>query len=232
MMKRKVVTLSGSLRFWDEILDVACKLSSEGVIVLAPFKDPSEDSLSEEGKIMHDELHHQRIDMSDELYVINKDGYIGNSTCNEIIYAIEASKPVRFTERAELVDWNLIFRGIKKFDEDFMECLTPTISEYIIDLTKSVITHIDLLNLQQFNYPKATMEIYDRQSRLRWLLEAINKKMKNDPTNQWSILYDIKMGAFYKVRNDLHRDLPMLNDTSLETLMYVTSSELIEILNR
>ena len=45
-----------------------------------------------------DELHKRKIDMADEIYVINKDGYIGESTRNEIEYARKQRKPIIYME--------------------------------------------------------------------------------------------------------------------------------------
>jgi hypothetical protein len=40
----------------------------------------------------------RKIDLSDEIFVINKNKYIGNSTRFEIEYAIESNKPVKYLE--------------------------------------------------------------------------------------------------------------------------------------
>ena len=45
-----------------------------------------------------DELHFRKIDLSNRIYVINKDGYIGESTQNEIDYALSLGKPVDYLE--------------------------------------------------------------------------------------------------------------------------------------
>ena len=47
---------------------------------------------------MLDEMHKQKIDLSDEIYVINVGGYIGESTKNEIEYAKARGKEVSFME--------------------------------------------------------------------------------------------------------------------------------------
>lgn len=47
---------------------------------------------------MLDDMHRRKIDMADEIYVINVDGYIGSSTRSEIEYAIITGKPVRYLE--------------------------------------------------------------------------------------------------------------------------------------
>ena len=49
-------------------------------------------------KDMLDELHMRKIDMADEVYVINFEGYIGNSTRNEIEYAEKTGRPVKYME--------------------------------------------------------------------------------------------------------------------------------------
>ena len=45
-----------------------------------------------------DELHLRKIDMADEIFVINKDGYIGESTRNEIEYTKKQNKPIYYLE--------------------------------------------------------------------------------------------------------------------------------------
>jgi len=45
-----------------------------------------------------DELHMRKIDMADEVYVINFQGYIGESTRNEIEYAKSLGKPIEYME--------------------------------------------------------------------------------------------------------------------------------------
>jgi len=48
-----------------------------------------------------DDLHFRKIDMSDEVFVINKDGYIGESTRNEIEYAKNKGKKINYLEPIE-----------------------------------------------------------------------------------------------------------------------------------
>ena len=47
---------------------------------------------------MLDDIHKRKIDMADEIFVINKDKYVGASTRSEIEYAILHDKPVRYME--------------------------------------------------------------------------------------------------------------------------------------
>lgn len=47
---------------------------------------------------MLDDMHKRKIDMADEIFVINVGGYIGDSTKSEIEYAKEHDKIVRYLE--------------------------------------------------------------------------------------------------------------------------------------
>ena len=50
-------------------------------------------------KEMLDDMHKRKIDMADEIYVINVGGYIGESTKSEIEYAKKHGKKVNYLER-------------------------------------------------------------------------------------------------------------------------------------
>ena len=47
---------------------------------------------------MLDDMHRAKIDLADEIYVINVGGYIGESTRGEIEYARKKNKPVNYLE--------------------------------------------------------------------------------------------------------------------------------------
>jgi hypothetical protein len=47
-------------------------------------------------KVIADELHKRKIDICDEVVVLNPGGYIGKSTQSEIAYANAINKPVRY----------------------------------------------------------------------------------------------------------------------------------------
>jgi hypothetical protein len=95
----KVITLCGSTKFKDEINEVNKELTLKGnvVISLGCFGH-SGDKISDSEKIMLDEIHKQKIDMADEVFVINVGGYIGSSTRNEIDYAISKNKVINYYE--------------------------------------------------------------------------------------------------------------------------------------
>ena len=96
--KYKIITLCGSIKFKDEFIKVQEKLTLDGNIVLTPnfFNSIKKEDIDEETKKMLDEMHKQKIDMSDEIYVINVGGYIGESTKNEIEYAKARGKRISY----------------------------------------------------------------------------------------------------------------------------------------
>ncbi len=95
----KVITLCGSTRFKEDFERVNRELTLAGNIVISVgCFGHSGDVFSDEQKIMLDDIHKRKIDMADAIYVINKDGYIGESTRSEIKYAIAHGKQVILME--------------------------------------------------------------------------------------------------------------------------------------
>ena len=99
--KYKVITLCGSTRFKDEFIEAQKRLTLEGNIVISVglFGHSGDDEVWTEGtKAMLDDMHKRKIDMADEIYVINVGGYIGESTRNEIEYAKKNGRAVNYLE--------------------------------------------------------------------------------------------------------------------------------------
>lgn len=106
--KYKVITLCGSTRFNDAFMEAQNRLTLEGNIVISVglFGHSGDDEVwdgMDEGtlsktKEMLDDMHKRKIDMADEIFVINAGGYIGESTRSEIEYAKAMGKPVKYLE--------------------------------------------------------------------------------------------------------------------------------------
>jgi len=99
--KYKVITLCGSTRFKDEFLREQKRLTLLGNIVISVglFGHSGDDEVWAPGtKEMLDDMHKRKIDMADEIFVVNKGGYVGESTRSEIEYAKKTGKPVVFME--------------------------------------------------------------------------------------------------------------------------------------
>lgn len=114
-MKRQVITLCGSTKFKEEFERVNRELTLAGnVVISVGCFGHSGDSITDEQKVMLDDIHKQKIDMADAIYVINKGGYIGESTKSEIEYAEKNKKKVFYMDTCESCnhflgggDWNL-----------------------------------------------------------------------------------------------------------------------------
>lgn len=104
----KVITLCGSTRFKDAFMETQKRLTLEGNIVISVglfghsgdqevWENLDEGTLTTTKKML-DDMHLRKIDMADEIFVINVGGYIGNSTRSEIAYAKATGKTIRFLE--------------------------------------------------------------------------------------------------------------------------------------
>lgn len=106
MDEPKVIVLCGSSRFVDTMAVMAWMLErDEGKITMGLHLVPGwytdvEDHLAEaEGVADHmDELHLRKIDLADEIFVINLGGYIGESTAREIQHAKNRGIEIRYLE--------------------------------------------------------------------------------------------------------------------------------------
>ncbi len=99
--KYKVITLCGSTKFKDEFMRIQKILTLQGNIVISVglFGHSGDDEVWTEGtKKMLDDMHKRKIDMADEIFVINVGGYIGESTKSEIEYAKRKNKEIGYLE--------------------------------------------------------------------------------------------------------------------------------------
>ena len=98
-----IITVCGSSRFKEEILEVARNLSLQGNTVLAPtvFHHMEEQDFPQEVLIQLDNSHKEKIELSDAIFVVNVNKYIGESTFGEIDWAQRKKKQVYFLEPME-----------------------------------------------------------------------------------------------------------------------------------
>jgi hypothetical protein len=91
------VCLSGSMRFYPEMIELAQKLTHQGQRVLLPFTSFQEkEILSPEHVQMLAEMHDKKIAMSQLLCVVCPGGYIGQATRHEIEHARKCNVPVPY----------------------------------------------------------------------------------------------------------------------------------------
>ena len=99
-MNVKVITICGSMRYSKQMMKIAEELElKEGYAVIQCVYNV--DGLKYEGldASILDKIHRKKIDISDAIYVVNINGYIGNSTKNEIKYAKNKGKEIIYHEK-------------------------------------------------------------------------------------------------------------------------------------
>lgn len=107
--KYKIITLCGSTKSKDEFLKAQKDLTLKGNIVISVglfghsgdnevWESMDEGTLTKT-KEMLDDMHKRKIDMADEIFVINVGGYIGESTKSEIEYARKMAKKINYLEQ-------------------------------------------------------------------------------------------------------------------------------------
>lgn len=113
-----VITLCGSTRFMDEFISEQIRLTLEGFVVITvglfghmehgAYKpgdiDLGTEAEPSETKLMLDNLHFRKIDLANRIHVINKDGYVGTSTKNEVHYAYWAGREITWMEPTDLAE--------------------------------------------------------------------------------------------------------------------------------
>lgn len=96
-----IVCLCGSTRFLAALTKANRDFTLEGKIVLAPGVIKSkriQNKITKEQAEKLDELHLRKIDLADSVFIVNPNGYIGESTRKEIQYAEQYGKPISYLE--------------------------------------------------------------------------------------------------------------------------------------
>ncbi len=96
----RIITICGSLKFEADIKYWAEKLTLDGNCVLSIIYPGNADlkAYNSEQRENFAKAHIRRIDLSDAVFVVNKNGYIGESTQKEIEYATTQGKEIIFLE--------------------------------------------------------------------------------------------------------------------------------------
>ena len=100
----KIVIMCGSSRFCDVMAVCAWLIEKQehaitmGLHLLPDWYTTVESHLAESEGVAEqmDELHLRKIDISDEIFVVNVNHYVGDSTAREVRYAMEKDKPIRW----------------------------------------------------------------------------------------------------------------------------------------
>lgn len=107
--KPEIITVLGSTRFIEEMSILGWEFEKAGFIVFTPRLLPADyvRNISDDGrhaaesegaKDIIDRVYLVKVEMADSVYVYNKNGYIGESTRNELNHAISLNKPIKYLE--------------------------------------------------------------------------------------------------------------------------------------
>ncbi len=99
----KIITLCGSTKFKKEFKLVEGILALNGHLVLSlNFFEQSEDiTLTKEQFSTLEKVHLKKLELCDEVFVIDVNGYIGNSTKKEIEFALKNNKPISYYSKTK-----------------------------------------------------------------------------------------------------------------------------------
>jgi cell division protein FtsB len=108
-----IVCLCGSTRFMEAWQAANLSETLAGKIVLSIGCNTKSDAdlqrmgeLTDEKKAELDELHKRKIDLADEILVLNVGGYVGESTRSEVLHAQRGGKPIRWLEPDKIPELN------------------------------------------------------------------------------------------------------------------------------
>lgn len=89
----KTYTICGSMRFEKEMQEIAFQLETQTGFNIIQCTYAAR-KVSEEEKKMIAAAHYRKIDISDGIYVVNIDGYVGESVLAEMEYAQQQGKAI------------------------------------------------------------------------------------------------------------------------------------------
>lgn len=153
--KPRIVCLCGSTRFSEVfqksnlyetlaghiVLSIGCDMRSDAEI----FADNTPDEV-ESIKANLDELHLRKIDLADEVLILNVGGYVGESTRREWAYAVKQGKHIRWHEPNNIPDF-------------VVTADPPTKPERPTSITVQELVH-DVFNWAQLKYSGACRLLY------------------------------------------------------------------------
>ncbi len=110
MKKAKVICMCGSLKYTPELMIETEKLTLQGYNVISViYETRDRNSYSDDEIKLFIELHHQKIDLAEAVFVVNFNGHIGDGTKSDINYAKQTGKEIMYLEP-------VIVKNIKNID--------------------------------------------------------------------------------------------------------------------
>jgi predicted house-cleaning noncanonical NTP pyrophosphatase (MazG superfamily) len=170
----KVITVCGSLRFEEIMKKYAEKLGLEGNCILSViYPTKNKDEYTDE-EIHNLEMgHYKKIELSDAIFVINKNGYIGEAVKKEIEYAKKCNKEIMYLENEIEINEN---KEIEK-------------------ISYNKLVRDKIINIIENKGNKATYNILDNNEFAKELnkklIEEINEFMKNNEAEELADVFEV-----------------------------------------
>lgn len=94
----KIITVCGSYKFKNEMIEVTEKMALKGNCMITPIEltKPNKEAYTKDEAIMLGKMHKEKIKLSDAILVVNVNGYIGDSTNSEVEYAKSLNKEILY----------------------------------------------------------------------------------------------------------------------------------------
>lgn len=89
----KIITMCGSFKYKKEMMEIAENLQLQGNCVILP-NFPTKEIYTDEEISIFGKMHKEKIKLSDAIFVVNVNGYIGNATRSEIELAQSLNKEI------------------------------------------------------------------------------------------------------------------------------------------
>lgn len=101
VIEMKTYTICGSMRFEREMQKIALELETKHRLnILQCIYNPDNITLSTEEISVLTDAHYRKIDISDGIYVVDIEGYIGQSVKKEIAYAQKHNKEIIYHSKS------------------------------------------------------------------------------------------------------------------------------------
>lgn len=166
----KLVTVCGSTKFKRETEQAIAMLEERGdaAMSVGSFMHADEVELTTEQKERYDKLHLSKIAISDYVYVVNPEGYIGKSTLSEIKFAESLDKPIEylFTRDAGTVRESL---------QTFMKDMEHKLRKNDYKGGWERLHSQKIFNLLQGEVSELSEALQDEGARINYIEDAINE---------------------------------------------------------
>ena len=169
----KVVTICGSMRYAKEMMTIAedLELKNKYAVLQCIYPSIDKEYTKEEEDIL-DEAHKKKIDISDGIYVVNINGYIGSSTKKEIEYATKTGKEIIYHEKS-INEVNIMSNLKSAFEEKKRENPEMSLDELLFAV------YDDLGTDEPFNMFRNKILEANNINELQYYTKNVNQELKD-----------------------------------------------------